>query len=375
MIHAGSMNCFRMFLILIICLAAAGSSAALRPETIRVALVKGAETVRIDGTGILLTDGKGYPLRLEMPLEVKRTRDGLSVNGRPVAGLVASAPARVTVNGKGYRGLLEVSAADRGLLVVNELPLEEYLIGLINCEISSAWPMEAVKAQAVIARSYAVYQKLARRGAPYQLESSVMDQVYEGCDLEDSRAARGVAETAGEVLTYDGKVIQAFYHSNCAGHTESSERVWGVSIPYLRGVPCQYCQQANPVRWEQTIPLKKVEAALRGAGYAVSGIRDLRVQGRNDSGRVQEVGVVSAKGRVAVPSVAFRKALGYGVVKSTNFELRISGDDCLIAGTGSGHGVGLCQWGAKQRAGDGFNYREILSYYYPGVTLVKGEGR
>jgi len=375
MIHAGSMNCFRMFLILVICLAAAGSSAALRPETIRVALVKGAETVRIDGTGILLTDGKGYPLRLEMPLEVKRTRDGLSVNGRPVAGLVASAPARVTVNGKGYRGLLEVSAADRGLLVVNELPLEEYLIGLINCEISSAWPMEAVKAQAVIARSYAVYQKLARRGALYQLESSVMDQVYEGCDLEDSRAARGVAETAGEVLTYDGKVIQAFYHSNCAGHTESSERVWGVSIPYLRGVPCQYCQQANPVRWEQTIPLKKVEAALRGAGYAVSGIRDLRVQGRNDSGRVQEVGVISAKGRVAVPSVAFRKALGYGVVKSTNFELRISGDDCLIAGTGSGHGVGLCQWGAKQRAGDGFNYREILSYYYPGVTLVKGEGR
>jgi len=364
-----------MFLILVICLAAAGSSAALRPETIRVALVKGAETVRIDGTGILLTDGKGYPLRLEMPLEVKRTRDGLSVNGRPVAGLVASAPARVTVNGKGYRGLLEVSAADRGLLVVNELPLEEYLIGLINCEISSAWPMEAVKAQAVIARSYAVYQKLARRGALYQLESSVMDQVYEGCDLEDSRAARGVAETAGEVLTYDGKVIQAFYHSNCAGHTESSERVWGVSIPYLRGVPCQYCQQANPVRWEQTIPLKKVEAALRGAGYAVSGIRDLRVQGRNDSGRVQEVGVISAKGRVAVPSVAFRKALGYGVVKSTNFELRISGDDCLIAGTGSGHGVGLCQWGAKQRAGDGFNYREILSYYYPGVTLVKGEGR
>jgi stage II sporulation protein D len=279
------------------------------------------------------------------------------------------------VNGKGYRGLLEVTAVDRGLLVVNELPLEEYLIGLINCEISSAWPMEAVKAQAVIARSYAIYQKQARRGAPYQLESSVMDQVYEGCDVEDSRAARGVQETAGEVLSFEGKVIQAFYHSNCGGHTEAAERVWGQSVAYLRGVPCQYCQQANPLRWEQTIPLKKIEASLRGAGYQVAGIRELKVQGRNDSGRVQDVAVFSGKGRALVPSVAFRKALGYGVVKSTNFELRVSGEDCIVSGTGSGHGVGLCQWGAKQRAGDGFSYREILSYYYPGVTFTKGNGR
>jgi stage II sporulation protein D len=369
------MKSFGSILILLLLLCASGSSAALRPETIRVALVKGAESLRLDGVGILLTDGRGMPLRLEMPLEVKRTRDGITVNGKAMTSLVASAPVRVSVNGKGYRGLLEVSGAERGLLVVNELPLEEYLIGLINCEISSGWPMEAIKAQAVIARSYAMFQKQARRGAPYQLESSVLDQVYEGCDVEDSRAARGVSETAGELLTYEGKVIQAFYHSNCAGHTESSERVWGLSIPYLRGVPCQYCQQANPNRWDQTIPLKKIETALRAAGYQVSGIREMRVQGRNDSGRVQEVAVSSGRGRVLVPGVAFRKALGYGVVKSTNFELKISGDDCQVWGAGSGHGVGLCQWGAKQRAGDGFSYREILSYYYPGVTLAKGDGR
>lgn len=369
------MSCFRIFIILVVCLAAGGSAAALRPETVRVALMKGAETLRMDGVGVLLTDGRGEPLRLEMPLEVKRARDGITVNGRSVAGLIASAPVRVALNGKGYRGLIEVTAADKGLLVINQLPLEEYLIGLINCEISSAWPMEAVKSQAVIARSYAMFQKQARRGAPYQLESSVMDQVYEGCDLEDSRAARGVQETAGEVLVYDGKVIQAFYHSNCAGHTESSKNVWGLSIAYLRGVACQYCREANPINWEQSVPLKKVEAALRAAGFQVSGLRDLKVQGRNESGRVQEVEAVCAKGRVAVPGVAFRKALGYGVVKSTNFQLRLSGDDALISGSGSGHGVGLCQWGAKQRSLDGFDYREILSYYYPGVKLAKGYGR
>ena len=369
------MNRFRIFIILMVCLAASGSSASLRPENIRVALFKGAETLRIDGVGVLLTDGRGEPLRLQMPLEVRRVRNGITVNGRGVPGLVASAPVRVAVNGKGYRGLLEVSAADKGLLVVNELPLEEYLIGLINCEISSAWPMEAVKSQAVIARSYAIYQKQARRGAPYQLESSVMDQVYEGCDIEDSRAARGVQETAGEVLTYDDKVIQAFYHSNCAGHTESSKNVWGTSVPYLRGVPCQYCQDANPIKWQQTISLRKLETALRAAGFQLQGLRELRVQWRNESGRVQDLVAVGAKGRLLVPGVAFRKAIGYGVIKSTNFELTVSGDEAVITGFGSGHGVGLCQWGAKQRALDGFSYREILAYYYPGVKLAKGYGR
>ncbi|MBJ6723558.1 SpoIID/LytB domain-containing protein [Geomesophilobacter sediminis] len=364
------MNRFRILIILMLSLVAGGSIASPRPETIRVALLKGAESVRVDGSGLLLTDGT-MPLDLEPPFELRRGRDGILVNGKTLRRLIVSAPQRVTVNGKGYRGLLDISPSDKGLLVVNELGLEEYLVGLINCEISSAWPIEAVKAQAVIARSYAMYQKAARRGAPYQLESSVMDQVYDGADGEDSRAARGVQETAGEVLTYDGRVIQAFYHSNCGGHTEDAENVWGQSVPYLHGVPCSYCGEANPSRWEQTVSLKKLESGLRAAGYPVGTIRDLKVLGRNRSGRVEEVGVVSSRGNTAVPGVGFRKALGYSFVKSTNFELRVSGDECVIAGVGSGHGVGLCQWGAKQRAADGFSYREILTYYYPGVKLAK----
>jgi len=369
------MNCFRGLIILLICLAAGGSAASLRPETVRVALIRGAEELRLEGSGLLLTDASGEPLRFEPPLVVKRTRDGMALNGQSVQGLIVSAPARVAVNGKGYRGRLEVSAAGKGLLLVDELPLEEYLVGLINCEISSAWPMEAVKSQAVIARSYAIYQKAARRGALYDLESTVMDQVYDGCDVEDSRAARGVQETAGEVLVYDNRVIQAFYHANCAGHTESAKNVWGEAVPYLRGVPCQYCQQANPSKWELSVPLKKVESALKGAGYNVSGLRELMVSGRNESGRVQEVEMTCSRGRVSVPGVGFRKALGYGVIKSTNFGLYVVGDSCRISGSGSGHGVGLCQWGAKQRASDGFDYKEILSYYYPGVKLAQGYGR
>jgi stage II sporulation protein D len=343
----------------------------IRPETIRVAIVKGVEGVTLEGSGILVMDGNGQPLRIDTPIQVKRTRDGLSVNNRRVGALKATAPAFLLINGKGYRGVIEIFPADKGLLVVDELPLEDYLVGLINCEISSQWPIEAVKAQAVIARSYAVYQKAARKNALYHLESSVMDQVYEGSDIEDSRAIRGVRETSGEVLTYAGSVIQAFYHSSCGGHTEAAENVWGNPVPYLTGVDCKYCLAAPSVSWQQTISLRKLETLLKNAGYQVAGLREIRPGRHYGSGRLQEVSIFSAKGRLTISAVNFRKAIGYSTIKSTNFEIRPSADDISFIGVGYGHGVGLCQWGAKQRAGDGFDYREILSYYYPGTRLEK----
>ena len=357
------------FIVLLLPSVTVGDS-TFQQELIRVALFKGAESIRLDGNGILATDEKGEPLRLSFPIEIARVRGGISANGSVLRGLKVSAPVFVLVNGKGYRGVVEITPAEKGVQVVNELPLEDYLIGLINCEISSQWPMEAVKAQAVIARSYAVFQRDSRKGAPYHLESSVLDQVYEGCDIEDSRAARGVKETAGEVLTFGGSVIQAFYHSNCGGHTESSENVWGYKFPYLNGVACRYCLNVNPYKWEQKIPLKKVEAQLKSAGFSIPGLKDIRQVSRNRSGRVTALLLYGSRGKISVPAVAFRKALGYSVIKSTNFDLRVNDDEVLFTGNGNGHGVGLCQWGAKQRAADGFDYREILSYYYPGTRLV-----
>lgn len=361
------------FIYILLCLLiipslARGNSLA-HQKIIRVALIKGTESVRLEGIGVLAADENGKPLKDKSPFYLVRTKDGLSVNGKVVRRLTVSAPVFIQVNGKKYHGNMEISPADKGLLVVNELPLEDYLVGLINCEISSQWPMEAIKAQAVVARSYAVYQKEMRKNAIYDLESTVMDQVYEGCEIEDSRAGRGVKETAGEVLTYEGNVIQAFYHSNCGGHTESSENVWGFSLPYMQGVDCSYCLATPSAKWEQTIPLNKIESLLKGNGYQVAGLLEIRTGKKNRSGRVTDLILISAKGRLTISAVNFRKIIGYTVIKSTNFEARIAGDDAVFTGIGYGHGVGLCQWGAKQRAGDGFDYREILSYYYPGTRL------
>ena len=345
------------------------SNAALPADTIRVAIVKNAPVITVDGEGLLALRENGAAVALKIPAVVKAGRDEVVVDGVPCRRLVFSAASAVYINGKPYRGIAEISYNDKGLLAVNELPLEDYLVGLINCEISSTWPIDAIKAQAVIARTYAVNRRETRRKALYHLESSVIDQVYNGCEIEDNRARRGVSETAGEVLTYNGAIIQAFYHSNCGGKTEAAENVWGTSIPYLKGVDCQYCQLSSSSAWDQKLSLKELEERLRAAGFKATGLIDIRAGGRNNSGRLKNVIAVTQRGEVAIPGNQFRKAVGYGIIKSTNFTVRIANGDALFSGTGNGHGVGLCQWGAKQRALEGFSYSEILSYYYPGTEL------
>jgi stage II sporulation protein D len=365
---------FIQLLFLVVVMAGTVAPAAYRPETIRVAISRSGDEVTIEGDGLLVTDERGMPVDPAVPFVVRRAGWGLVAGTVNARRLSVAAASLVRINGKGYRGIVEIHPADKGVLLINELPLEEYLVGLINCEISSLWPIEAVKAQAVIARSYAIFQKDNRKNALYHLESSVMDQVYNGADIEDSRAARAVKETAGEVLTYGGGVIQAFYHANCGGHTEAAVNVWGADVPYLQGVDCTYCQEVLPARWEVSLGLKKIDAQLKAAGYQFAPLRDIRPGPLNGSGRLQSLTLMTSRGEQRLSAVAFRKAIGYSVLKSTNFTIRTKGEDLVFTGQGNGHGVGLCQWGAKQRASDGFTYREILDYYYPGVRLERLKG-
>jgi len=347
------------------------SDAAIPAETIRVAILKDASSVTLDGEGIIATRENGAAVALNPPVLIKSGKNAVIVDGTAYRRLTFAGSSAVYVNGKPYRGVAEATPGEKGVLVVNELPLEEYLVGLINCEISSAWPIEAVKAQAVIARTYALNRKQSRNTSFYHLESSVIDQVYDGCEIEDSRARRGVSDTAGEVLAYQGAVIQAFYHSNCGGRTEASEHVWGKRLPYLGGVECRYCLASPSSAWDLKVALSELEERLKAAGHKVSGVTDIRPGTRNSRGRLNHVVVVSSRGNLALTGDQFRKAIGYGVIKSTNFTVKVENNEAGFAGLGNGHGVGLCQWGAKQRALDGFGYAEILSYYYPGTELAK----
>jgi len=348
------------------------AAAALPDDTVRIAIIKSATEVTLNGDGLVATGDDGQLIYLQLPVSVKPLKNGLGLNGKYYRRLLFSSPSVVYVNNKPYRGAAELSYSEKGILVVNQLPLEEYLVGLINCEISSAWPIESVKAQAVIARTYAMNRKAARQTALYHLESTVVDQVYDGCLIEDSRARRAVNETRAEILTYSGALIQAFYHSNCGGKTETAENVWGMSVPYLKGVDCIYCMTALPAAsWESKLTLEEIESRLRSAGYKLSGLSDIKAGSLNKSGRIQDITLLAAKGGASMNGNQFRKVIGFAVIKSTRFTVKIVQNEALFSGVGNGHGVGLCQWGAKQRALDGFEYQEILSYYYPGTRLQK----
>jgi stage II sporulation protein D len=363
-------NIFLTILVIVLLVPGQLCAASGGAETIRVAIFTDVPSVVVAGESLVITDADGLRLTVSPSVTIGREKQGLFAGGIRTRALKVEHSGIVRINGKGFRGAIEVVPAPRGVLVIAEIPLEHYLVGLINSEISSQWPIEAVKAQAVVARSYALFQKGSRKNKQFHLESTVNDQVYAGSDGEDSRAARAVEETRGQVLVYDGRLVQTFFHANCGGHTEAAEHVWSAKLPYLRGVVCAYCTNTPAALWQQTLPRKKIETMLRGAGYQVVALHDIRVLSRFPSGRIRQLLITSGQGTVTIPAVTFRKVLGSTVIRSTNFTVAPAGDDFYFSGTGYGHGVGLCQWGAKQRAEEGFTYREILAYYYPGTRLI-----
>lgn len=343
-----------------------GSEIAVN-EQIRVAILKNSTSITISGNGILATNWAGHPLPIIFPYTFKVLNGKLQTGQESTAMVRIAAADTMQMNGKSYRGILELRVLNGRILAVNQLPLEQYLVGLINSEISSTWPMESIKTQAVIARTYAIAKKKERNSPLYDLESTVMDQVYGGSDLEDIRAARGVMETAGEVLIYKGSAIQAFYHANSGGRTEASQNVWGMALPYLQGVEDRYGLSAPTSSWEQALPLSQIESSLRS--FNVSGLNNIQAGSLNSRGRISNLLLTTRQGKINIPATKFRMAVGSTIIKSTNFTVHVDDNTAFFRGMGYGHGVGLCQYGARQRALDGFKYNEILSYYYPGTRL------
>jgi stage II sporulation protein D len=272
------------------------------------------------------------------------------------------------VMGTRYTGKIDIWKGKNGLYIINELPLENYIKDVVAAEVSADWDMEALKAQAVISRTYAIYQKRMNGDSLYHIASSVLDQVYKG-NNPDARINSAVEQTGGEILTYDGKPIQAFYHSTSYGSTESSEEVFGKGYPYLK--PVESTSSISPYAvWERKIKLAEIEEALD-----IPGIRKIAIKSYTSTKRVKELLITGKSGTSAIIATDFRKAIGWSRLPSTNFTLTIDGDSVYFEGKGYGHGVGLCQWCALSMAREGKNYREILSYYYPGTTIQLYENR
>ncbi len=256
------------------------------------------------------------------------------------------------------------------LILVNDVLLEQYLYGLINKECLKSWPIEAKKAQAVAARTYAIFRKINQPKPICDMGATALDQVYGGYLAEDDSARLAVDKTKGQVLTYRNQIAEAYYHSTCGGHTTNSSDVWkGKPGPeYLSGVTCNTCSKSPSYRWSTKI--KKSELARKleiPSSYRKNFTFDI-IQ-RDESGRVQKFRFHYG-GQVKILSgEEVRKRVGYGRLKSTAFSFKVVRGLVTFTGKGLGHGVGMCQWGAAGMANQGYGYKAILNHYYPGTQL------
>jgi stage II sporulation protein D len=340
---------------------------AFASENIRVAIADNQRTVTIkSSTGFIV---EGVPLGHR---EKKMTFESASLGRKPIR--IRAAGEFTRVNGKDYRGRLELRKKKNGLLIViNELDIEEYLLGVIAAEVPYDWEFEVLKAQAVASRTYALYQKRTSGKRPYHILATVDGQVYSGKNGERDSAARAVRETTGIVITYGGEVIPAFYHSSCGGHTENAAELWGIDEPYLKGVDCE-CQEISRYGlWEKRISAAKLATLLVRQGYRLSGITGIEMDSITPAGRVRQIMIRHSGGTTFVPAETLRAAVGYSFLPSSFFEPALEGNEVVFSGRGMGHGVGLCQWGAKEMARNGADFKSILLHYYPGTTLKRIE--
>ncbi|PNW57436.1 UNVERIFIED_CONTAM: sporulation protein [Euhalothece sp. KZN 001] len=267
----------------------------------------------------------------------------------------------VWIGDRWYRGETQLVNDGSDLTVINRVELEDYLYSVVGGEMPTSWPIEALKAQAVAARSYALHESNRSGNRLYDLESTTASQVYKGIKSETRSTHEAVNSTEGQVLTYGGKPILAVFHSSSGGHTENVEDVWSRPLPYLKSV----------VDYDHTAPVYEWQKALSGReiGYRlgnVGSVRSIIPQQVTPQGRIKRLKVVGDQGSKTISGQTFRKALD---LRSTLFQVDGNTQRFIISGRGFGHGIGLSQWGANYLATQGANYRQILGHYYQNVKL------
>jgi stage II sporulation protein D (peptidoglycan lytic transglycosylase) len=304
----------------------------------------------------------------------------------------------VVANGRRYRGRISVTSARGGLTVINRVNVESYVAGVVAPEIGPRRPDElaAVLAQAVVSRSFAVKNRGRWEAFGFDAYADTRDQVYLGVAVETDQVWDAVRRTAGQVLEYNGDVIDAYFHSTCGFSTAGVEEAFSTarSRPYLRPVSDDrggghyYCDISPRFRWREEWDRAKLRTILSRtlstitplSGDGLPRITDVAVSRTTRSGRVGELRIVFERGDIRIPGPDVRSVLRPDLdrtLSSAAFQLTVTKgpggevDRVIAAGAGSGHAVGMCQWGAIGRARAGQDYEKILTTYFPGTKIEK----
>jgi stage II sporulation protein D len=348
------------------------------PHFIRVAIIQDASSLRLKVTGFyeIIAPESGEVLYRGRSLNstVTASAQGIwiaGVNFKRKSVLIKMKDAEaVLIDDRNFRGDIRMIKKDNGnLLVVNHIDLEDYIKGILYHEASHYWPIEALKAQAVVCRTYALSQIEANVAKDFDVSSDIYSQVYGGKTSERYRTNAAVEKSAGGILLYQGRIFPTYYHATCAGFTEDAALLWDINLPPLKGVVCTFCKDSPHFYWHLDLPQSEVADKLKGAGYKIDLIKDVIILGRDKSGRIAALRIVTDKRDIEIAAKDFRNILGPNIIRSTNFMVLLAGEDMVFEGIGWGHGVGLCQWGAYFMAKKGYTYEQILKYYYPQAEL------
>jgi stage II sporulation protein D len=337
----------------------------------------------------------------------------------------------VQVEENKYRDYITFIIKDKAISVINHINIENYLYGVVPKEMSASFPLEALKAQAIVARSFAYVNINAHKKDGYNLCDTTHCQVYGAFDNEHRTTNQAVNETYGQYVSYNGKVISANYHSNSGGYTEDSSNVWSQSLPYLTAIEDPFSKNAPNSSWTFTMSTSEIKSKLIAAGINIGEIMDMEIIETSESNRVLSIKIVGSMGEKIIKGSDLRNILGLTTLKSTLFTVYKEGgnqnskvyvidansiypreinlnyayildgknhigvnrssvsrakgvdrtstvgstyvsqpDRFVFNGKGYGHGVGMSQYGAMEMANQGYNYYDIITHYYNGVEIL-----
>jgi stage II sporulation protein D len=307
--------------------------------------------IRRSGSKLVLASNAGDLLTAPAPLTVRpAAAGGLSFNDRRYRGA--------------FTFIASPETSDK-VTLVNQVSTEDYLYGVLPAEMATGWPLEALKSQAVAARTYALANLGRRAALGFDLFDTTADQVYKGFTSEQQDCSAAVDATRGQVLTYQEKPIAAFFHASSGGETDDAQAVWGENLPYIQGV--KDLDPSPHASWTSSFTAAQLKTAISGLGQEVGDLKELTVSTYTPHGRARWLRARGSAGEATVDANKLRMRLS---LKSTRYKLTASGGGFKFDGGGWGHGLGMSQWGARTYATQGQVYQDILARYYAQTTLT-----
>ena len=361
--------------------AAPADLAAPASARIQIAIVRQALSTLITPEGdvrVLRPGAKAVPLEWKGELRLAPRVGGLNLSGLKLPTETRLEPrdgAMIKVGADRHRGAL-ILRLDPGqtITVIEEVPIEDYLEGVLPHEMDPDWPLEALKAQAVVARSFAYANMGKFRKDGFDLTADTRSQMYRGITAVNDNVRRAVSDTRGEVLGWHGQLLRVYYHACCGGRTENANAAWGgdpdATPPPLRGVRDPWCSASPHMRWAAYFAWQDVMAAVEERRRLPGPLKSLKIGRRDVAGYVRDFVARAGRAETTVKATDLRSSLGAGELKSVRItRLVVKKKGLEFVGAGSGHGVGLCQWGARIQAEKGRSYEKILRFYFPGADL------